>query len=275
MKIIIGLAALLLVMLFVFMSLPDGRLKVFFLDVGQGDSALIISPSGKKVLIDTGPQNNVLLPLGKKLSYFTRYIDLVFITHPDQDHAEGLVEILRRYKVGAVVLPVAFKELASYEVIIKEAEKQNVPVVFADADKGFLIEENLVIDVLYPAENAVYFTDKSNLHSVVLQLDYMDSKILFTGDVTEEQEKEMLSMGINIDAEILKVPHHGSKSSSSEVFIKAVSPEYAMISCGENNPFGHPHTEVLERYNDFGAEVLRTDEMGSVGFYYDDEFKLL
>ena len=240
-------------------------LRVVFLDVGQGDS-ILIQKGTKQILIDGGPSGKTeLAKLGKYLPYFDREIELVIATHPDKDHIGGLIEAARSYKIGKVLITAAekdtntfeeWKDVLSYNRIETLEAARGTEVKFDGAD----------IKILHPQSNVNPSVGEANDKSVVARLDYGDDSFLFTGDIESPAEKEILEGGENIDVDVLKIAHHGSKFSSSEEFLDAVSPETAVISVGANNSYGHPTEAVLNALKARNTNILRTDEAGDIEY---------
>ena len=233
--------------------LSDNYLEVVFLDVGQGDAIFIETPYGHQILIDGGPSGKTILEkLGKYIPFWDKDIDLVILTHPDYDHLAGLNYVLDRYDVDNILCTEAEKDTRTYEKWIKNIEYENVII----AQKGSMIRAgNIVLDILFADSSYRSVNDTS----IVSKLVYGETSFLFPGDITKKIEKQL----ININADVLKVPHHGSKSSSSFGFLEKVNPYLAVISVG-NNSYGHPHPEVLQRLEEFGITILRTDEKGDI-----------
>jgi competence protein ComEC len=253
-------------------------MKFVMLDVGQGDALFIESPTGVQILVDGGPPKEVLNKISQVMPFWDRSIDAILITNPDQDHIGGLVDIVKYYKVGQVFEPGTFNESDTYKNLKKEIENKNISRT--DLKKGMVLDlgRGVFLETLFPDRDVSSFS--TNDGSIVARLVYDDVSILLTGDATEKTEKLVLENNLidKIDSDILKVPHHGSKSSSSYHFIEAVSPEYVLVSLGEDNKYGHPHQEVLNRFEEFGIKVLRTDEKGTIilksdGKGYDFLFK--
>ncbi|MDP3795368.1 MAG: ComEC/Rec2 family competence protein [bacterium] len=252
---------------------PDPReLSVHFFDVGQGDSALIIGPNNTQILIDGGPSAAVLERVGSTLGFFDRSIDLVVLTHPDKDHLAGLIDILDRYTVAAVLTTAATRETTLFKVWEEKLQKEGARIIYGRAGMWAEISPGIGLVVLSPGEAlAAAKTDKTNNASLVLKLVYGETSFLFTGDIERPVEELLVHQGINLDADVLKVPHHGSKTSSSQNFLNAVTPEIAVFSLGNNNSYGHPHSEVVERFALSGAAIYRTDLQGTITVVSDGE----
>ena len=242
----------------------EGILEVTFFDVGQGDSIFIEDPCSHQILIDGGPDNTVLEKLSENMPFWDNSLDLVILTHPEHDHIFGLIEVLKRYKVDNVLWTGVLRDNAEYKEwdnLLREEganisiAREGLKIFSKDCSSG-----NIEIEVLYPFESLEGEEVKNmNDSSVVLKLSFKESSFLFTGDISGSVEKRL---GDEIDSDVLKVGHHGSKTSTSEGFLEKVSPMIAVISAGRNNSYGHPHPEVLERLK--SIEILRTDTYGDI-----------
>jgi competence protein ComEC len=251
-------------------ALPDGRLHVAFLNVGQGDAILITTPGGRQVLIDGGPSpSSTLWEMGRNMPFWDRSLDLVVNTHPDADHLAGLPEVLERYRVGQVLLPDVAGESGLYAAWREAVEEEGAPVIQAQAGMRLELETGLVVEVLHPGR--VRAGDKFNDHSVVARLTFGGVSFLLPGDIEARVERELDAGGKSLASTVLKAPHHGGDTSSSQPFLDAVAPQVAVISVGAENRFGHPSPEALARYAALGIPVLRTDELGTVEFVTDGE----
>lgn len=245
--------------------LPQEDLRVVLLDVGQGDAILVTTPGNQQVLIDGGPDLRVLERLGEEMPFGDRRIELMMLSHTDADHVTGLVEVLRRYEVGKVLMTGVARDTTIYQAFLDAVRENGTQVIVADADHDLDLGAGVLLDILSPVESLFGKEVKEpNNASIVAKLVWKEHEILLTGDVEQEVEEEMLREGLDLRADILKVPHHGSKTSSSEAFLLAVDPDLALISVGKNNRYGHPREEVLERYAHLGIPVRRTDEEGTV-----------
>jgi competence protein ComEC len=255
---------------------PDGKLHVHFLDVAQGDSTLIVSPSGKQILIDGGPDLSPLAHLGIHMPFFDRTIELLVLTHPDSDHVTALTEIMKRYDVERVLLTGVDHELGRYEgfldVLIYRAGKHTranvgVEILFPDPKKDIDMGDGLVFDVMWPNESLLNELSSNN-SSIVVRAIAGDIKILLTGDIESEAEEEILKSGADIRSDILKVPHHGSRTSSTEGFLQAVEPRLAIVSTALKNRYGHPHEDVLNRYETLGIPIRSTATEGTISLTF-------
>jgi len=260
-RVVLVLALLAAIAWFALARLPDGKLHVWFLDVGQGDAILIRAPDGRQILVDGGPSPAALLDeLGEVLPFWDRSLDLVVLTHGDADHVTGLVPLLERYKVTAAVdgAQPGDRESAAWLAAVEAA---GIPRVTATAGTR-LAAGALVLTVLSPSAQGAGDAWSSNDGSLVLRLDYGETSVLLAGDAEEAAEQAMMDAGLQLAAKVLKVGHHGSAASTSTAFLAQVAPQVAVISVGAENRFGHPSPEVLRRLA--GVQVLRTDEHGRI-----------
>ena len=266
-RMIAGVTVVLLVMAFAFWhGLPDGRLHVVFLDVGQGDAIFIETPSGKQVLIDGGPsETQVLAQLGNQMGFWDRTLDLVVLTHPDADHVNGLVPVLERYQVAAVLHRRIELDSETYAYWLALVEAEGAAVYDGQAGLSLTLDPadarrpGLEMTVLHPGAEE---WEGANDNSVVTRLTYGSVSLLLTGDIEAEVEEELVGAGSIRESTLLKLAHHGSCGSSTPEFLDAVDPEVVVVSVGADNHFGHPCAEVLERLD--GLPVFRTDEHGAV-----------
>jgi competence protein ComEC len=262
-RLLVGASAVLLVLaLAAWRSLPDGKLHIFFLDVGQGDAIFIQTPSGRQALIDGGPSPSVLLSqLGRRMPFWDRTLDLVVLTHPDEDHISGLVPVLERYQVDTVV----WRELGCQDPICDRWRQLmgEVGATVYNGEAGLAVEldRGLRMEVLHPGAELL-IADGYNDNSIVTRLSYGAASVLLTGDVTARAEAVLLASGSPLRSTVLKAGHHGACTSTTAPFLEAVDPELAVISVGADNDYGHPCDDVLERLS--GRVVYRTDEHGTV-----------
>ena len=252
--------------------LPDTKLTVSFLDVGQGDAIVIKTPAGQQILIDGGPNpDTVCQQLGKSLPFWDKRLDMVVLTHSDDDHLVGLMGVLHHYRVGHV-LESGYGEGPVYREWLTEVEKKEIDWILARAGERIDLGEGIVLEVIYPREDLLEGTEsKANSNSLVLRLVWNKVSFLLTGDADDAAEQDMMYEGVlrGLDCTVLKVGHHGSKYSTSAGFVAVVDPQAAVISVGEDNTFGHPSDETLSRLN--GVDVYRTDECGTITFSTDGE----
>jgi len=246
-----------------------GFLEINFFDVGQGDAALIETPAGHQILIDGGPDSRILEKLGKTLPFWDRTIDLVILTHPEKDHLFGLLEVLKKYKVENILWTGVKRDTAEFEKWIELIAEERAKILIAKSGQKITMAE-LNNDILYPLESleGQEFKDNNNT-SIVAKFVFGKNSFLFTGDIYKSAERELLNLvKQQLRANILKVSHHGSKTSSDEEFIKEVSPEVAIISAGRENQYGHPHLETLETLKKYGIRTLSTPSSKTLNTSY-------
>lgn len=245
----------------------DGLLRVTYLDVGQGDATLIESPTGTQVLIDGGRGSAVLRPLNRVMGFFDRTIDMVIATHPDADHIGGLVGVLKRYRVHTIVMTENESDSPVFEAFKSAVLKEGANVVYARTgevfDLGSGASGSTTLSILFPDHDPRSL--ESNVSSIVSRLVYGESEYVFTGDSPQEIELYLVGMfGPLLTSDVLKVGHHGSRTSSAETFVTAVHPTYAIISAGKDNSYGHPHKEVTDLLTQKGIIQKNTAEVGSI-----------
>ncbi len=255
----------------VFEQVKDNILEVHFFDVGQGDAIFIETPNGQQVLIDGGPDKTVLEKLSQVMPFYDRKIDLLILTHPDADHITGLVSVLEYYNIGRILFSGLTKDTAIYQKWQDLIEDKEIPLTVAQAGQQIILQEGIVMKILWPDQSLLEsFSEPCNNVSIVGQLIYGRTEFLLTGDIEKKVESHLLKENWPLESDILKVAHHGSKTSSSYDFLKAVNPQIAVISVGEKNRYKHPHEEVLERLKDI--LVYRTDDYGDIEIMTDGVF---
>ncbi|OGI95574.1 hypothetical protein A2917_03415 [Candidatus Nomurabacteria bacterium RIFCSPLOWO2_01_FULL_42_17] len=242
----------------------EKNLTFAMLDVGQGDALFIESPTGTQILIDGGPPGKIMGALHRVMSPFDRRIDAIIITNPDQDHIGGFADILKVYKVNGVFEPGTFNDSKIYQNLKEEIKNKNIPDILAKKGMRLHIGGGAVIDILFPDRDVSLWD--TNDGSVVARLSYGETSIMLTGDSTSITEKIILKENspARLESTILKVGHHGSRTSTSHDFVKAVSPKFALISNGKDNKYGHPHQDTLSTLAQFGAKILRTDLLRTI-----------
>ncbi len=270
----VGVGVLAVVMMLTWIAalqMPDGRLHVVFFDVGQGDAIFILCPDGKQILVDGGPSPSAVLSrLGRELPFWDRSLDLVILTHPQDDHLTGLVEVLARYDVEEVIDSGQECDSAACDAWEELVEGKGVGYRRGRAGMRIGLSDGVRLDVLHPPERLLaHTTSDTNNNSVVLRLTYGHFSLLLTGDVEQEGEEVLLASGQPLTSLVLKVPHHGAATSLTLPFLQAVNPELAIISVGADNDFGHPHKATLEKLQ--GMPTHRTDLQGSIELVSDGE----
>lgn len=281
----------------IFGSPTRKELKVIFFDVGQGDASLIMAENGVNILIDGGPDKTIIEKLDNYLPFYKRKIDILILTHPHSDHVIGLIDVLKKYEVREVwrtgipnnspeylefLKIIQDKKIATTVIGKKNTAKpgdKNVDINTSLIDNGvangrgdavisrvgeYKISPSTILEVLYPAEDFLQKNvDNLNNSSIVLKIKYKDKSFLFTGDIEKEVEEEMVQAQ-NLKSTVLKIAHHGSRNSSTEEFIKKVSPEIAVISVGKDNDFSFPSLRVIKRLERMKIKTLRTDIYGDL-----------
>lgn len=249
-------------------SLP---VNVFYIDVGQGDCELIHTENAD-ILIDAGenlPENPAkIISFAKQLEI--EKFDYVIATHPHSDHIGGMADVLRKIPTDAVIMPYLSEENTPttriYEELLDTIEELNIPVLEAEPGASYTVG-GLTLNILAPLEQ----DENLNNMSVVVKVCYGNSSYLFEGDAESSAESAILDNGENVRADILKAGHHGSRTSSTKAYLKAVDPEIAVISCGEGNSYGHPHQQTLDKFRELGIAFYRTDTQGTITVGTDGE----
>lgn len=260
MKKLIIILTLLFILGFTLTLSAQENLKIYFLDVGQGDSSLIISSSGQVVLIDSGPDESLILNYLENLNI--SHIDLLITSHAHADHIAGMDKIIAKYRPRAFIDSGIPHTTATYQKMISTILKNNINYYQGTSRKINL--GSLIFTILPPANPLINVSEINN-NSVVIRLDFKDFSCLFTGDIEKEREGQLLNeSGNNLRVDILKIAHHGSSSSSLPLFIQAVSPETGIIFCGKDNQYGHPHQETLTFLQNLGINIYRTDLYGTI-----------
>ena len=242
------------------------ELKINFIDVGQGDSCLITTPQNKKVIVDSGGSEsydvgkNVLLPylLDKRITK----IDYIMISHFDTDHCKGFEYVLENLKVKNVIISKQSETSENFKQIMKIIRKKRINLIVVQKGTKIKIDNFTTVDILSPQSENI--ADNMNDNSIVAKFEAYNFSILFTGDASEKIEKELIKEKINLKSDILKVSHHGSKTGTSEEFLKSVKPKIALIGVGENNKFGHPTEDVIKRLTENKIKIYRTDTDGEI-----------
>lgn len=234
-------------------GIVNPTLKLYFIDVGQGDSTLIITPQNKKILIDGGEgKNDVLLPY--LLDRRIKKVDYIIISHFDSDHCNGLINVIEQIKVKNIVISRQAQESEEYKNILEIVKKKNIKVIVVKEKDNMEIEKGLNIEILNPAKQ-LEFQDLNN-NSIVAKMTYKNFSVLFTGDIEKAEQNLVNKYKDKLKSTILKVSHHGSKTSTSEEFLKYVEPKIALIGVGENNKFGHPNQQTIENLKNIRSQNI-------------------
>jgi competence protein ComEC len=259
----------------VVLTTPDDNLHVTFLNVGQGDAILIQTPDHQNILVDGGPSPQIInLELGRKLPFWDRTVDLMVATQPHADHITGLVEVLQRYEVKQVLEPGVCYNSCVYQEWFRLVEEKGIKHDMAKAGQEINLGKGIKMDVLNPPNDFLEGTsaDVDN-NGLVLRLSWGEIRFLLTADIRWEGEFELIKQRANLKSTVLKVAHHGSKTSATPQFLAVVDPQIAVISVGANNTFGHPSPEVVERLEGRLGEdnVYLTSQDGTIEFITDGE----
>lgn len=267
---IISFLSIILLFSFVFFILPhfnkqySNILTVELIDVGQGDSIYINTPSGKNILIDSGEKNffhNVKQTLQKN---HVKKLDLIFCTHNHSDHIGCMSKIVDKYKVNQIFLPPQKSDTEEYYSLISSCNKKNIDIQPIWANTKITLP-NIIITILNPSK----IVEDPNENSIVFLLNFKNQNLLFTGDATKNNENSILSNYKLPKIDFFKVPHHGSDTSSCDNFIKTIQPTVSAISCGYKNKFGHPKPQTLNTLKKYNSKIYRTDVNGNMIFLFD------
>jgi len=266
-KLLVFTLILLVINIYLFhLDLQSSRKGFTFamLDVGQGDALFIESPTGVQVLFDAGPAGKILSSLSKVMSPFDKTIDAIVITNPDADHISGFSDIIKNYKVGMVLEPGTVNDSKIYKNLKDNIDRKQIPDILAKQGMKLDLGGGVTIDILFPDRDVSSWG--SNDGSIVAKVSYGDISVMLTGDATMKTEKIILEdfSKESLKSTVLKVGHHGSRTSSSDSFVRVVAPSFALISDGEENKYGHPHQEVLDTLSAFKAQVFRADILGTI-----------
>ncbi|MBU1177131.1 MAG: ComEC/Rec2 family competence protein [Patescibacteria group bacterium] len=238
-------------------------LEVTFFDVGQGDSIFIETPNRKQVLIDGGPDKTILEKLNETIPFYDKTIDLIILTHPDTDHITGLVSVLEYYDVKYILTSGIENETVVYKEWHDLIEEKNIPLILAQSGQKIFLEQDIILEIIWPEQSSIEsFSKPTNNTSIVGRLIYGDIEFLLTGDIEKKVENYLISQNLNLESDIFKAPHHGSKTSSNYNFIEIINPQASVISVGRDNRYKHPNDEVLERLRE--SIIYRTDKNGDI-----------
>ncbi len=260
-KILVGtLVTILVLTTLAITTFPDGKLHVYFLDIGQGDSIMIQTPSNYKILVDGGPNRRVLTQVGKVLPFWDKKIDLLISTNPDKDHIEGLNSILEDYIVDKIWLSKDTNTTQSFEKLIANIEKFKIEADAPVVGDHIIVGDGSEIWVLWPKTRDPQ-VPTINEGSIVVLLKYKEFTTLLTGDAESTTQPYE---GLDKEIDVLKVPHHGSQNGLEVGYLNVLKPEIAVISAGKNNRYGLPHQSVLDQLASVSAKIFKTYEVGNI-----------
>ena len=242
----------------------DTDLVVHFINVGQGDS-ILVQINNKNLLIDGGPKTSATKVINYLNKQNVKKLDYIVATHPHEDHIGGLSDIIKKFEVGVFYSPKITTNTDTFENMIKSLRNKKQKITIAKQGE-FLELGNTKAEILSP--NLEKYDDLNN-YSVIIKLSYNNLKFLFMGDAENLIENNLIKSNINLQSDIIKIAHHGSNSSSSAEFLNTVSPTYAVISCGKNNEYGHPHKDIINELNKRQINIYRTDRNGDIVFIFD------
>lgn len=264
-KTVLGaLTLIILLPLVLLVNRPDGKLQLYFFDVGQGDSIFIKTPQNYQILIDGGPSEKVVWELSKAMPFYDRSLDLVISTHPHADHIDGLIEILKRYRVQKLLINEISYESPDYQEFLSLIERQKIPQEQFLADAVINLQDGVLMESFWPkAQTDIFEILDVNRASMVFRLSYGNFSTLFTSDAELGEENPKLASFGWQKVSILKIPHQGSKSGLTQEVLEKLQPDLAIITVGPNR-FGHPSLEILSLLQENKIKTLRTDENGTI-----------
>jgi len=242
-------------------NIKADKLEVHILDVGQADSILIQLPNNETILIDGGNRSDsqLITEYLEKLNIKT--INYLIATHPHEDHIGGLPVIIKNFEIGKIYMPKVAANTKIYETLLEEIKGKGLKVTAGKGGENIISTEDLKFNIIGPNSDKY---DETNEYSIVTRLAFRETSFLFTGDAEKKSEEEIIERGYSISSNLLKIGHHGGRTSTSIDFLKMVKPKYAVISVEDGNDYGHPHKEVLDRLDEEGITVLRTDKLGTI-----------
>ncbi|MBI2025900.1 MAG: MBL fold metallo-hydrolase [Candidatus Levybacteria bacterium] len=262
---LLSLVFLLGIFLYQGLSVRDKNLHLVVCNVGQGDAIYIKTPSGKDVLVDGGPNDKVSDCLNKHMPFWDRDIELMVLTHPDADHITGLVNVLERYNVLHFVTSKTSKNTGIYRKFTEALKAEGLSPKYVFQNDNIDFGDGVISNILWPVSEALIKYNRAsevNELSVIQVINFGDFKALLTGDAGETVHETLIGFLNGID--VIKVPHHGSKTGMSEIFISKLNPSLAVISVGKNNRYGHPTKYILDLLTKYKIKTLRTDKNGEV-----------
>ena len=266
---LLGIIMIAVLSVIVFKEADFNEAKIYFFDIGQGDSFLLKFPDGANILVDGGPDNSLLPKLGEALPFYDKTIDLMILTHPHADHVLGLVEVLRRYKVKAILANGIIYNTPDYTAWLTEIQNHHIPFYIAQAGQHYIFGQ-ADFEVLFPIQS-LFLTKPEDINgtSVAVQLKYKNTQTLLMGDLESEGEADLVRLfGSKLQSELLTVGHHGSDTASAQEFLDLVRPVNALIQVGQGNTLGLPSFRVIARLNRLKTRIFRTDLLGDIVFSF-------
>ena len=262
---ILGILTFLTVLVFWFVFEKENQTaKVIFLDVGQGDSQLVVLPSDIQILIDAGPSADVSAKISRYIPFYDKDIELVILSHPHADHLRGLLSVLKDYNVKNFMFAGANYESKVYSDFLNILENEGSNVYLAEAGDLISYEKDPILKILAPLKNTLSKNFKGIHESMVVsELSLGSKKFLLTGDMEADLESQLVASNAITDVDVLKIGHHGSKTSTSQKLLEVAKPEEAIIQVGKNS-YGHPTALILDRLNKFGIKIFRNDQLGDI-----------
>jgi len=249
----------------------SGKGELIFFDVGEGDSIFIKTPQNFTILIDGGPSKKIIYDFSEVLPFWNRKIDLVVLTHPHSDHLLGLNEVLKYYKVGEFWFTGVLTDDPNYHQLINLIKEKNIPTKIIKMGDFKKFKDGSYLEILWP-QDSIYQrkVNDLNFYSVVCRFRFGKNQFLFLADINDKVEKEILKK-FNLDVQLFKVLHHGADDSILEDFVAKIHPDYALISVGKNNKFGHPSSKTLSLLEKYNVKILRTDQLGKIVFIFNNQ----
>lgn len=245
-------------------SSSNSGMLVHYINVGQGDAELI-QVNGKNMLIDAGPRNNEKDIISYLDKLKIKKLDYVIASHPHEDHIGNMATIINKYEIGKFYAPKVETTTRTFENMIKALKKKNLKInVIKEGTSTIDLGKNTKVLVFSPKADGYGKKTNLNNYSPIMKLVYGNTSFLFTGDAETVEENYVLEKNYNLKADVLKLGHHGSSTSTSEKFLKAVDPSIAIVSCGVNNTYGHPHKETIQKLQKYNIKVYRTDKNGNI-----------
>jgi competence protein ComEC len=256
-------------LIFLWLSIDSqSNFQACFLDVGQGDAELFRTTSGQNILVDGGADNKLLPMLGQCLPWWDRKIDYIFISHYHDDHYAGLVDLLDKYEVKNIITPAEKPDTALYSAWLYALYKYGLLEQTATTGQKYDFGQGIILEIL-KADDVV--SKNANDDSLVLKIADQQVDYLLMGDLPGEQEEILLKQNNNLRSEVLKVGHHGSKYSSTDDFLQAVEPQLCIIEVGNDNKFGHPHQDALDRLQKNNCLIKETQDSGTIRVFSDGQ----